>query len=237
MKPRNDRSHAPLVLLLTVLFVTALPLQGRTAAEYPEDIAARLQTKYDQMTSLSFTFSQQSQGQVSGRPRTGSGTAIFYKTDNTSRMRWDYTAPEKQVLISDGRTFSMYFAELKQMIITPAENLDSDLTYAFFSGRGRITEKFYILPPDPEFMEETADPNQPKVIKLVPQEPQSQVQAIHLWVSSDSLIRRIEIKDHFDTITLLNLSNIEVDTLTGKDARMKELFSFTPPEDTEIIRQ
>jgi len=237
MKPRIDRLSPALALLLAALFVTAFPLLGRAATEYPEAIAARLQTKYDQMTSLSFTFSQQSQGQVSGRPRTGSGTAIFYKTDKTSRMRWDYTAPDRQVLISDGKTFSMYFADLKQMIITPAEALDSDLTYTFFSGRGRIDEKFYILPPDPELMQETAGTNQPKVIKLVPREPQSQVQAIHLWVSSDSLIRRIEIKDHFDTVTLLNLSNIEVDTLTGKDSRLKELFSFTPPEDTEIIRQ
>lgn len=228
-------AQLPLVIIL-LLLPPSLTLADQNT-EYPEDIAARLQKKYDQMTSLSFTFNQQSQGQVSGRPRTGSGTAIFYKTGKTSRMRWNYTAPDKQVLISDGTTFSMYFEKLQQMIVTPAESLDSDLTYTFFSGRGRIADKFHILPADQEFQQEAGDGSQPKIIKLVPKEPQSQVQAIHLWVNTDSLIRRIEIKDHFDTVTLLNLSDIAVDTLTDSTVKGSALFSFTPPEGTEIIHQ
>lgn len=228
------RSRAALILMLFLL----LPLLvSASATEYPDDIASRLQKKYDQMTSLSFTFNQQSQGQVSGRPKSGSGTAQFYKSGQTSRMRWNYTEPDRQVLISDGTTFSMYFAELRQMIVTPAESLDSDLTYTFFSGRGRITEKFHILPPDEEFMEDTGDSGKPKVIKLVPREQQSQLQAIHLWVGADSLIRRIELKDHFDTVTTLNLSNIEVDTIQGTSKEINGMFSFTPPEGTEIIHQ
>lgn len=213
-------------------------LSAASAVEYPDDIAARLQKKYDQMTSLSFTFNQQSQGQISGRPRSGSGTAYFYKTGKTSRMRWNYTAPDKQVLISDGKTFSMYFAELQQMIVTPADSLESDLTYTFFSGRGRIAEQFHILPPDQELMQEEAEKNnRPKIIKLVPKEPQSQVQAIHLWVDDNSLIRRIELKDHFDTITILNISKIEIDTIGNSSSEVAKLFSFTPPAGTEIIHQ
>lgn len=222
---------------LFLLFLL-LPLWANASAtEYPDDIASRLQQKYDRMTSLSFTFNQQSQGQVSGRPKTGSGTALFYKSGQTSRMRWNYTEPDRQVLISDGKTFSMYFAELKQMIVTPAESLDSDLTYTFFSGKGKIAEKFHILPPDEEFIEDSGDSGKPKVIKLVPKEPQSQLQAIHLWVGADSLIRRIELKDHFDTVTILNLSNIEVDTIRGSSKEITSMFSFTPPEGTEIIHQ
>lgn len=228
----------PIAALFLVFFLVLPSFSFSAAAvEYPEDIAARLQKKYDQMRSLSFTFNQQSQGQVSGRPRTGSGTAFFYKIGKTSRMRWNYTTPDKQVLISDGTTFSMYFAELQQMIVTPANSLESDLTYTFFSGRGRIADQFHILPADEEFMQEETKAGQPKIIKLVPKEPQSQVQSIHLWVDDDSLIRRIEIKDHFDTVTLLTLSKIEVDTIDGSSSEVAKLFSFTPPEGTEIIHQ
>jgi len=226
---------AALSLLICLLLPSLSLSAGNT--EYPEDIAARLQKKYDQMRSLTFTFNQQSQGQVSGRPRTGSGTALFYKTGKTSRMRWNYSTPDEQVLISDGTTFSMYFAELRQMIVTPADSLESDLTYTFFSGRGRIADKFHILPPDEEFNEQEVKPGQPKIIKLVPKEPQSQVQAIHLWVDDDSLIRRIEIRDHFDTVTILTLSKIEIDTIGGSSSEVAKLFAFTPPEDTEIIHQ
>lgn len=230
-----SRLTFPLFLLL--LF-SLFPLSvSATTTETPEAIAARLQERYDKMTSLSFTFKQQSHGQVSGRPRTGGGKALFYKTGKNSRMRWDYTEPDRQVLISDGTTFSMYFEALNQMIVTPAESLESDLTYTFFSGKGKIAELFHILPSDFESGEETENPASPKVIKLVPKEEQSQVQTIHLWVDADSLIRRIELRDYFDTVTLLNLSSIAVDDLTASQKDIGALFLFVPPEGTEIINQ
>lgn len=228
------------ILLSLFALLTAVGLSIAAeggSVEYPEDIASRLQQKYDAMKSLSFGFNQRSQGQMSGRPRTGSGQAFFYKDNENSKMRWNYNTPDRQILISDGTTFSMYFAELQQMIITPAETLDSDLTYSFFSGKGRIDEKFHILPPDPEYTRGAAE-DSPQILKLVPKEQHSQVQHIHLWVTSDSLIRRIEIKDHFDTLTTLNLSKIQENFLAETGSQeIAELFTFTPPEDTEIIRQ
>lgn len=226
--------------LLSLLLLLSLPQMAgaETREEYPEEIATRIQQKYDEMASLSFSFRQKSQGQMSGRPRQGSGTAYFSKVDGIPRMRWNYAEPDHQVLVSDGETFSMYFSELEQMIITPAETLDNDLTYSFFSGRARIAEKFHILPPDEEYRYEEQPGSQPKAIKLVPREQESQVQSIHLWVDSESLIRRIEIRDLFDTVTQLNLSGIRVDFLADtSDASLAHLFSFSPPEGTEIIRQ
>lgn len=222
-----------------MLFIApAVMAETGQKTELPEEIINRLQQKYDSMSSLSFSFKQRSQGQMNGRPKVGSGTAYFHKEEKTSRMRWNYAEPDQQVLISDGDTFSMYFAELQQMIITPADQLDNDLTYSFFSGQAKIRENFHILPPDPEYIREQEIESQPKALKLVPREPQSQLQSIHLWVSEDSLIRRIELRDHFDTITLINLSNIEVNFLRDKpSANIAALFSFTPPEGTEIIRQ
>jgi outer membrane lipoprotein carrier protein len=225
-----------LLFFLLSLFLTSNIEAEQT--EYPEDIATRIQQKYDSLDSLSFHFKQRSRGQLSGRPKTGNGTAYFCKEGGLSRMRWNYNEPDRQVLVSDGTTFSMYFEELQQMIVTPAEQLNNDLTYSFFSGQAKLSEKFYILPPEPEYVPEKQDETLPKVIKLVPIEENSQVQEIHLWVSVDSLIRRIEIKDHFGTITLINMSEIQENALVNKSEKtLAELFSFTPPEETEIIEQ
>ena len=77
-----------------------------------------------------------------------------------------------------------------------------------------------------------------KIIKLIPNTPRSQVSNIHLWVTADSLIQRMEIRDSFDTVTILNFSTIKVDSLISEDAKtLDALFSFTPPEGTEIIHQ
>lgn len=222
-------------VIFLILTITISDAKAGTV-EYPEDIAARLQARYDTMQSLSFNFYQDIQGEMTGRPRQGSGRAVFFKNDGKARMRWDYVSPDQQVLISDGVIFSMYFAKLKQLIISPAEQLDTDLTYSFFTGKGVLKRDFHIRPANED--EQSTNEDEFKSIKLIPKTPQSQVQDIHLYVTGSSLIRRIKIRDHFGTITVLNLSDIEVDTaMSGKTPEeIDALFTFVPPPGTEIIR-
>ncbi|MGB3209535.1 MAG: outer membrane lipoprotein carrier protein LolA [Desulforhopalus sp.] len=226
-----------LIFVLTALIIPVVAAHSADSIiEYPEDIADRLQTRYDNIKSISFNFNQDTSGDLTGRPRKGSGKAAFLKRKDKSYMRWDYSSPDKQVLVSDGILFSMYFAKLQQMIVTEAEALDSDITYSFFTGKGLLKRDFHLRPADEEFQSESE--TGVNVIKLIPKIAQSQVQDIHLWVTKGSLIRRIRILDHFGTITVLNFSNIEVDGLAGKDSQeLLSFFSFIPPEGTEIIRQ
>ena len=216
------------------LFTTPLFTADLSATESPEQIADRLQKKYDNMSSLVFDFYQHTEGNVTGRPKVGKGNAKFLKKDGRVLMRWDYTEPAVQVLISDGITFSMYFEEMNQQIITSAETLESDITYAFFTGKGKLTEDFEILPPDEHTKEALIDAQKAQVIKLIPKKPQSQMQSIHVWVTDDSLIGRLQIRDHFDTVTTLSFDNMEIDTLVEVAI---DFFTFNPPAGTEIISQ
>lgn len=225
-------------LFLCLAFLCFFGSTATAQAESPQETASRLQQRYDHIQSLSFDFIQDTRGQLSGRPKKGSGQAFFVKTrendKKSAKMRWNYLLPEQQVLVSDGKTFSMYFASLHQMIVSPASALEQDLTYSFFTGAGNLMEDFTISQPDPGH----GSQGETVIIKLVPRSRQSQVAAIHLWITPDSLIRRIEILDHFDTLTVLNFSRLMVDTLDPLDTdRMKRLFQFSPPEGTEIINQ
>lgn len=222
------------VCLSFLLIAFAYPV-GAQDAETPEAIATRLQLRYDGMKSLVFNFFQDTRGELTGRPRKASGKAVFYKNGGIGKMRWDYSSPEQQVLLSDGVHFSMYFSNLQQMIISPAGSLDSDLTYSFFTGTGNLIRDFHIRPASEDFVSEDESM---QIIKLIPRTPQSQVQDIHLWVSTDSLIRRINILDHFGTITVLSFRDILLDSLIDETPeQLAPLFSFTPPDGTEIIEQ
>lgn len=226
--------HNPFFLFLFLL-LSIFPLSA-LAEESPEDAASRLQKRYDGLHSLSFDFVQNTRGQLSGRPKKGRGQAFFVKSikDGTEAvqpgmMRWNYSDPDQQVLVSDGETFSMYFAALKQIIVSSAESLKQDLTYSFFTGSGNLLQDFKILEPAQKEEAITETQSQTRVVQLIPKARQSQVASIHLWITEDSLIRRIEILDHFDTLTILNFSNIMVNTLSPDDASlMQRLFSFTP---------
>jgi len=254
MKPVLPQISVPVTARALLFAITALlflllpwPVRaGQNTTEQPEDIARRLQQNYDQITSLSFHFTQKTQGDLSGRAQQGSGTAWFVKEKKNQgttpgtpgKMRWDYTTPEKQILVSDGVNFSMYFAKLQQMIVSPAETMHTDITYSFFTGTGNLLKDFSVSAPNPELTPGKEAADKSKVIKLTPKENQSQVSEIHLWVTTDSLIQRINILDHFDTRTTLDLSDLQVNTLATDDRKaMDALFLYTPPEGTEIIYQ
>jgi outer membrane lipoprotein carrier protein len=232
-----------LLLGLTALLCWLSPVACR--AESPEDTARRLQQTYDQIKSLAFDFNQNTEGELSGRAQQASGSAWFVKDKKvvgapgiSGKMRWDYASPEKQILVSDGIDFSMYFAKLEQMIVSPAETMRNDITYSFFTGSGNLLNDFSISAPNPDLTPAQKDTGKYTVIKLTPKEKQSQVSEIHLWVTPDSMIQRIDILDHFDTRTSLTLSNVKVNTLSPDDKKaMDGLFTFTPPEGTEIIYQ
>ena len=226
--PPNNR-------LACFLFIFIFSFSGSSQAETATKAATRLQNKYNTIESLSLDFVQNTRGQLTGRPKIGRGHAYFVKNTTPGKMRWNYSDPDRQILVSDGKTFSMYFESLQQMIVTPATALDKDITYSFFTGSGNLLEDFYIADGEHKIdnpVDETV------VIKLTPKVSQSQVASIQIWITSDSLIRRMEILDLFDTITVLNFSNLQVDAMDLSDtAKLEKLFSFTPPENTEIIQQ
>jgi len=190
------------------------------------EIAQKLQKTYDQTTSIVADFKQTSSVPMSRRQRKGSGSLVIQKP---GLMRWDYQAPEEQVLVSDGTTISMYFAGNKQMIVMPAKDyLKSDITYSFFSGSGDILRDFEILPP-----QETDLDSHFHQIKLIPKKNHPQVNSLTVSVDRESfLIKRLVIVDHFDSVTDLLFVNLKVN-----EHKPADFFSFTPPPGTEIIRQ
>lgn len=195
------------------------------AAPTPEQIAGRLQETYEKTKSLSADFRQVTTMQGSARKRLGSGTVVILKP---GRIRWDYKTPDIQVLVSDGKKFSMYFAKAEQMVVRSIdEYLRSDVTYSFFSGLGNIIKDFNVLPPDLEGEEGTYG------LKLIPKKVHPQVDYLHVWVAEDTfLIERMQIVDQFGTVTDLYYKNITINQEIDPT-----IFSFVPPPDTEIILQ
>jgi len=230
----------PFITLLIFFVCIAPPLES-AAMESDKDTVERvklLSSHLNSLTSLTFNFTQRTSGQMSGRPRQASGQAFLIRMDNGAKMRWNYLVPDKQVIISDGKKLSMYFEKLNQMIISPADVLQEDITYSFFTGKQNISDNFFILSGiDEQDLAETASTSL-DVVKLVPKASTSQIKGITLWLSSKNEIKRIEILDSFDTITLLTLSNVAENSLYQDGIPVNSgLFTFAPPEGTEIIRQ
>lgn len=150
-------------------------------------------------------------------------------------MRWDYITPDHQIIISDGETITMYFEKNNQMIISNARDyLQSDVTYSFFSGTGDILKDFDIDEADFKNTRENSH-----LIKLIPKSTHPHVSYIHAWITDGIfLLEHLQIVDHFDTVTDLFFESLEIDSNSYGDREItKDIFSYTPPPDTEIIKQ
>jgi len=218
------------LLLLSAMLLLPAFLQAQTLDTL--EIARKLQSTYEKATTVTADFNQSTAMKFSSRVRQGSGTMLFRKP---GRMRWDYIAPDHQVLTSDGETISMYFEKNRQMIVSNAkEYLQSDVTYSFFAGTGNILHDFDVTEPDFSNTEKNTF-----LIQLTPKSSHPNVSSIYAWISHDTfLITHLQIIDHFETVTDLFFNNIQIDndSYGGKEIK-DDLFIFIPPPDTEIIEQ
>jgi len=235
---------AALAFLLSYALLRAAAADS--AGPSAEARAATLQDFYRGLTSLTFDFSQMTFS--GGRERTGKGNAVFYKgpTAGTGQdrdqgkgisiMRWNYTEPDNQIIINDGETLSIYTAKDKQLIRTPAGELESDITFAFIAGTRALLDDF-------EAREANGDPLHPaagglRTLLLVPRQPHNQVKTIQVWFDDANIIRHFRIEDHFGTTTDLRFDNIEYNSLPPYDPKQVEMIiSLQVPPDTEIITQ
>jgi outer membrane lipoprotein carrier protein len=228
----------PLLFALVVLLGLAAPLAARPTA--PEELVGQVQKKYQQLRSLEFDFAQATR--TGGRTRQGSGNAVFYRPGGAGPeghgvIRWNYTGPTEQTIVNDGRELSVYTPRDRQLLVSPAGEMEADITYALFTGAQRLLDAFTAAPADPEF-QLSEPPADSEAVLLTPMEEQSQLKRLQLWLAPDRTIRRLLLEDHFGALTELTFTAVRFDRLEPGDlkrATMLRRLDLAP--DTEIIRQ
>jgi outer membrane lipoprotein carrier protein len=128
----------PFILLL--LLGPAQP--GSQARPAAADTARALQQKYDRITDFSADFTHVYEGGVLKKKSTEHGMVQIKKP---GRMRWDYSAPEKKLFVSDGRKIYSYIPADKQVVVSnmPAEG-EATMAVLFLTGRGNVTRDFTV---------------------------------------------------------------------------------------------
>jgi len=242
-------SPVPAIMALLVTCALLHAAETDLPQDSPASRAETLQNIYRGLTSLTFDFSQVTS--TGGRERTGRGNAVFYKgpappsvpaqndpvNKGVSIMRWNYTDPDRQVIINDGETLSIYTEKDKQLIKTPAGELESDITYAFFAGARNLLDDFEARAADRSMVYAT-DEDDLRTILLIPRRPHNQIKTVQIWFDEKNIIHHLRIEDHFDATTELHFDNITLNTLPPYDRNQVErIISLQVPSGTEIITQ
>ena len=228
------------LLILPCLLIAPFAVAADTAPQVPEQLIIAIQSTYQRLHSLQCSFVQFTS--ADGRIKEGRGQATFYRTKQTGNkpggiMRWNYEQPTPQVILNNGRELSIYTPQDRQLLITPVGEMDSDITYALFTGSKRLDEEFILSPPDPLFQMNTP-PKDLQGMLLTPRQPHQQIKRIQIWLDKRHILNSLLLEDHFGVLTELNFSQMRLNTLPADDATQEQqmLFLNIPPG-TEIIHQ
>jgi outer membrane lipoprotein carrier protein len=137
------RNLKSLVFVLAIVLVSAPTLARAYAEAAPKpdvkQVLDRLQRHYKDTNTFSAKFNQEVTT-VGAHKRERAGTVSFRKP---GRMRWDFTSPEQQTIVSDGETLFSYDPDLNQVVKTPLKDaLKSSSATSFLLGMGNLSHDF-----------------------------------------------------------------------------------------------
>ena len=214
---------------LFLMMVTAISFCPPVLAQNVEDIVNGVQQHYEQTNDVQANFIQLSLIKSIGQTKETRGLVFFQKP---GKMRWEYTEPTQQLLVSDGKTFWLYVPDDEQVIVQEAEDAYGSKTpIVFLSGMGKLQNDFYmkLLPPaTDQYVRKPAHR-----LELLPKEPQPDVAKLILTVdAADFQIVHSAVYDPYGNITDVYLQDIEVNF-----GLPEGLFTFEIPEGVDVIQQ
>ncbi len=210
-----NRFLAPLLLLLS----SALTLP---AASELEPLISALQTKYSRLNSLAADFTQIYT--APGDPtRRESGHLLLKKP---GKMRWDYTAPETKLYVSDGKLVYEYLpAERLATRAKVKETSDLRAPFMFLLGRGNLRRDFKRI----EFAAESPVRAGHRVLRLIPKRA-AEFRELLLEVEPQTLrLARLSFIDTNGARSDFLFSNVR-ENVAADDAQ----FIFKPPAGVEV---
>ncbi|CAN5883117.1 outer membrane lipoprotein chaperone LolA [soil metagenome] len=112
------------------------------AQDSAEQVASTLQTKYDSIRDFTADFTQQYESGILRKKLVERGKVSVKKP---GKMRWDYTAPDKKLFVSDGSYVYFWVPADNQVTKSPVPKQDEATTaLLFLVGKGNLTRDFNV---------------------------------------------------------------------------------------------
>lgn len=202
--------------------LVAGPVTGQTSSS---DLAQALQRKYSGIRDFSADFTHTYRGGALKKQITEKGRMTIMKP---GRMRWEYTAPEQKLFVSDGLKLYSYIPADRQVIVaTVPPDGDATTPAMFLAGKGDLTRDFTSSPADAP----AGSPPGTLALKLVPRTPQPDYDWLVLLVESGTLkLRGLMTSDAQGGTSTFSFTNLKENIgLADKD------FAFRMPRGVDVI--
>ncbi|MBI5598278.1 MAG: outer membrane lipoprotein chaperone LolA [Deltaproteobacteria bacterium] len=192
-----------------------------TCAADIDDIITRLQKNYEEVSSISSDFTQETYYKSLGQRVKAEGRVYLKKP---GRMRWSYSGPEAEEIISNGTTIWVYQPDLAQVIEAPAAGGPPAMAMKFLMGTVDLKKDF-----SAKLIEETRDAY---VISLAPTPPRPNIKKIIVEVDkSRFLVVKTVVMDSFGAEATVTLEDINLNPKLDD-----KIFEFKAPAGAKTVR-
>lgn len=183
-----------------------------------------VEAKYAKAATLQAEFSQVNEVAAMGTKKTSSGVILVKRPD---KLRWETLKPDMNLLVSDGRKFWFYTppfepGERGQVIVRRSNQTNSKLANALLSGHFSVAREMRI------------EQQGTSRFVLTPK-PRSAGTVIKAEIEIDpglKLIQKVVLDHQGGNRSEITLSKIELGKALGDEA-----FAFTPPPNTDEVKQ
>jgi outer membrane lipoprotein carrier protein len=212
-------------LLVCVLAMTA-PAAAQTApAQSLDDVVRGLEGAYGKINDLKAEFSQNAFNKSLNQSIPASGSVFLKKG---GKLRWEYTQPTPQEIVSDGKTLWVYTPQLNQVNVAPAPEALAGPAGSFLVGLGKLREHFgvrFMNPASPR------DRDGNVVLDLAPKHPLPTLSRLILSIDPRSWeVRKAVVYDQFENTVTMQFSKMALNSNLPDS-----LFTFTPPKGVATV--
>ena len=210
-------------VLILALLVTAVAVPA--AAQSLDEVVREIEAVYGRMTDLRADFTQTAFNKSLNQTIPAKGTVYLKKG---GKLRWEYTEPTPQEIVSDGKKLWVYTPTLNQANVADAPEALAGPAGSFLAGLGRLRTEFQV-----RFL----NPAQPKdtegnwALDLAPKQPLPTMTRLILSIDPKSWeIRKAVVHDQFENTVTMRFSKMVVNS--GLPERT---FTFVAPKGVVIV--
>ena len=211
--------------LVCLLATVAVATAQTPATQSLDDVIRGLEGAYGRINDLKAEFNQNAFNKSLNQtiPATGS---VYLKKGG--KLRWEYTQPTPQEIVSDGKTLWVYTPALNQVNVAPAPEALAGPAGSFLVGLGKLREHFGV-----RFM----NPAQPRdgdgnvVLDLAPKQPLPTLARLILSVDPRSWeVRKAVVYDQFENTVTMRFTKMALNSNLPDS-----LFTFTAPKGVATV--
>jgi outer membrane lipoprotein carrier protein len=214
-----------MVKAIAMVALVLLVAAGPVSAQSLDDVLREVEGVYGRMTDLRADFTQVAFNKSLSQSIPAKGTVYLKKG---GKLRWEFTEPTPQEIVSDGKKLWVYTPTLNQANVAEAPEALAGPAGSFLAGLGKLRTEFQV-----RFL----NPAQPKdtdgnwVLDLTPKQPLPTLSRLILALDPKSWeIKKAVVHDQFENTVTMRFTKMAVNS--GLPDRT---FTFVAPKGVVIV--